>query len=272
MATKMMATGTLWLKFGQAVKNVGRSARGVAYKMGLVISSTGDHKHHKYSTGTVSSEDFGTGLSEGKLCVQPRFSDREIQMLLAYHSDRAGNMYLFKLLDGVRQPLSTVRQNAVRKLFKELGGGQDCSGTVDPKAFEEALHPGFHPLVMQKMRTGDEIVRDQVSSFDEGPIDFPEFMDYFKTQSLFTTSDDQFERFVAGCWSTPDSRVGPGVMRGGEFYRRDAPLRGIPRVPVEEPLPQQASSSLEAQLIDSQDRIASLEKQLKEVQSLVKRK
>ena len=139
-------------------------------------------------------------------------------------------------------PLSPRRQLLVSAAYSTLDlHGQ---GYLDPHHLIDCYHPERHPDVLTQRRTTAEVKAEFLDTFDvgnevDGRVTRGEFVQYYRSLSALTESDEEFEGIVCGVWRvtvdsnptfTLDNTANFSLPLSGHFTnpRTHAPLSSRP--------------------------------------------
>lgn len=187
--------GTLLEKMRPRLAEEGVSSSGLARRLGLGLPAS----------GRVSIPEFTETVRKLRA-----LSDAELQML-AFNL-AAGKSYIHwqQFVSSIQGRLNTFRVKVVQDQFETLGGGRPGEeGTVELDTMDVGLNPWGLLLVQKRLTSVDQIRRNLLESFgghDGGPISYPAFEDYFKTQSLNFPDDATFQTQVTLVWQAPKTQ------------------------------------------------------------------
>mmetsp|Transcript_25187 Transcript_25187/g.42494 ORF Transcript_25187/g.42494 Transcript_25187/m.42494 type:complete len:544 (+) Transcript_25187:81-1712(+) len=126
------------------------------------------------------------------------------KQLLFDHFDRdqSGSVDFDEFLGTVRGVLNERRKEFVLMAYELLDA--DKSGTIDVSDISAKYDPSKHPDVICGKRSGNEVLREFLDTFDgadkDGQVTFTEFCAYYSNVSASIDDDDYFELMMRNAW------------------------------------------------------------------------
>lgn len=148
---------------------------------------------------SVSFKEFSKAIKEHTLTWTPE----QIKIVFDhFDSDKSGEISFDEFLIGVRGELNERREQLVLMAFEILDS--DKSGVIELNDIKAKYDPSKHPDVIAGKRSGDEILREFLDTFDgtekDGKVTVKEFCKYYANLSSSIDEDDYFELMIRNAW------------------------------------------------------------------------
>lgn len=144
---------------------------------------------HEFQDGLI---DYGIHITEeqAQLCLKK------------FDRNKDGQVDFDEFLRYLKGDINSFREGFIRQAYNKLDINGDGSVTLDDIA--KIYDASFHPDVLSKKKTPEEVYREFMSQWDtevaDGIVTFDEFMEYFKDVSASIDTDEYFEVMMRNAW------------------------------------------------------------------------
>lgn len=183
----------------------------------------------------VSEEDPDYGLTED-----------ELRMLFhALDLDGNGTLNIYEFVRGLRGDMSAMRKALVRSAYTRLDTLN--SNLIDVALIEKQMQPQYHPDVLTRYKTEDEVVDAMLEFFEltaaainddpSAPIDnvsFEQFLEYWTNVSSEIDKDEEFKDIIVKCMQIGEKKPPPALatisktaeLKGAQIANESVQIHG----------------------------------------------
>ena len=130
-------------------------------------------------------------------------TDEQAQLLLnKFDTNKDGHVDFDEFMRYLKGDINEFREGFIRQAYDKLDKNKDGQVTLEDIAM--IYDASFHPDVLSKNKTPEEVYKEFMSQWDtqvaDGIVTFDEFMEYFKDVSASIDSDEYFEVMIRNAW------------------------------------------------------------------------
>uniref|UniRef100_A0A7S1IRI4 EF-hand domain-containing protein n=1 Tax=Eutreptiella gymnastica TaxID=73025 RepID=A0A7S1IRI4_9EUGL len=136
---------------------------------------------------------------EGSSVYQLPISEEDLMLLVeAFDSDGDGTVNYDEFLLQLRGHLEPRRKKVIERAFQRFDA--DNNGVADAAEICRRFQVNMNPVVVKGKRTADEVLNDFQAAFDQGPVTYEDFEEYWTGVSTLVKNDKHFEIMIQHAW------------------------------------------------------------------------
>lgn len=177
----------------------------------------------------LSFFEFKKACTEHQLMIseeEPDYGLTEDELRILFHAlDLNGNgtLDIYEFVRGLRQDMSSTKKSLVRAAYTRMDSLN--KNAVDVAVIEKQMQPQYHPDVLSRYKSEDEVVDAMVEFFEltaaainddpQAAIDkvtFEQFLEYWSNVGSEVDKDDDFKDVIVNCMQIGDKKPPPALV------------------------------------------------------------